>query len=138
MKDQMIEPSLLEAPYPLQSLLGFELVGWDEGYARWELRLRKDHTNRFGAPHGGIYATLLDVAMGYAGSYTGDIDNKKLAMTLSMTTNFIGRPEGDLLIAEGHRIGGGRKTFFSEGRVCDAGGRIVANGTGTFRTRGTG
>ncbi|APX90783.1 phenylacetic acid degradation protein [Brevirhabdus pacifica] len=138
MKDITLDPALREDPYPLQRLLGFRLVGWAEGYARWELDLREDHMNRYGIPHGGIYATLLDVAMGYAGSYTGEAERRKLAMTLSLTTNFLAQPEGGMLIAEGRVTGGGRKTFFAEAHIKDGAGRMVANGSGAFRLRGSG
>ena len=56
-------------------------------------------------------------------------------MTLSMTTNFLSRPEGRLLIAEGHRTGGGRSTFFAEAAIRDETGVEVATSTGVFRIR---
>ncbi len=129
------DPVLVEPPYPLQRLLGFAMTGWARDWARFELPLHEDLMNRYGIPHGGIYATLLDTVMGYAGSYTGDPERRQLAMTLSLTTSFIARPEGALLIGEGRRIGGGARSFFAEGRVTDGAGRLVATGTGTFRYR---
>jgi uncharacterized protein (TIGR00369 family) len=124
-----------EAPYPFQELLGFKMVDWSMDYCRFEMPLGEKHQNRYGIPHGGLYATLLDTVMGFAGCYTGDLDNKRLAMTLSMTTNFLSRPEGDLLVAEGFRTGGGKKSFFARGEVTDSKGNVVATATGVFRYR---
>lgn len=126
---------LSEAPYPYQKLLGFKLIAWTEDYARFELPLEQKHQNRYGIPHGGVYATMLDTVMGYSGCYTGDLSDRRLAMTLSMTSNFLSRPKGDLLICEGFRTGGGARTFFARSVISDFDGNTVATGTGVFRQR---
>ncbi len=130
-----LDPALVEPPYPLQAHLGFRMTGWRADWARFEMPLSETLMNRYGIPHGGIYATLLDTVMGYAGSHTGDPGQRRLAMTLTMTVNFIAQPEGRLLTGEGRRIGGGRSTFFAEGTVTDETGRTLATGSGTFRYR---
>ncbi|MEJ2002692.1 MAG: PaaI family thioesterase [Maritimibacter sp.] len=129
------ENKLIEAPSPVQELLGFRLVEWADGFARCELPVSEKLHNRHGIPHGGIYATLLDSAMGYAGSYTGSADQRLMSMTLSLNVNFLSRPKGGLLIATGRRTGGGAKTFFTEGEILDETGEKVATGTGVFRYR---
>ncbi|MBY6047818.1 PaaI family thioesterase [Vannielia litorea] len=130
-----IPPELLELPYPFQSLMGFEITGWGEGCSRVELAPLDAVENRHGIPHGGAISVLLDTAMGYAGSYTGDAGEKRMAMTLSMTVNFQGQAQGTRLISEGRKTGGGRKTFFAEARLCDEHGNLVATATGVFRYR---
>ncbi|WP_101067192.1 PaaI family thioesterase [Roseovarius salinarum] len=122
--------------YPLQAHLGFELTDWAPDFARVELPLRPVLMNRQGLPHGGVHATLLDSAMGYAGCYTGDPDRRQMALTLSLTVNYLGQAGGTRLIAEGRRTGGGRKTYFAEGSVRDDDGALVATATGVFRYRG--
>ena len=124
-----------EPPYPYQRLLGFHLVEWKTGYSRFELPLEEKLQNRYGIPHGGVYATMLDTVMGYSGCYTGDLGKKRMAMTMSLTTNFLSRPKGDLLICEGFKTGGGARTFFSRGIITDSYGTEIANGTGVFRHR---
>ena len=91
--------------------------------------------NRYGIPHGGVYASLLDTVMGFAGSWTGDPHRRQLCMTLSLTTNFLGRPEGVTLVADGRRTGGGRSVYYADGKIEDDTGAIVATGVGTFRYR---
>ncbi len=130
-----LDPALVEPPYPLQDLLGFRMTGWTEGWSRFELPLSEALMNRYGIPHGGIYATLLDTVMGYSGSYTGVPGEKKLAMTLTLTVNFLSRPRGSVLIGEGRQMGGGRRTFFAEGTVRDDSGELLATASGSFRYR---
>ena len=131
-----LDPALVEEAYPLQAHLGFVMTGWSEGYSRFELPLAPFLMNRFGIPHGGVHAMLLDTVMGFSGSYTGDPDQPQMAMTLSMTVNFMAQAQGKLMIGEGRKTGGGRKTFFAEGMVKDETGIVVATGTGVFRYRG--
>ncbi|MCA0873535.1 PaaI family thioesterase [Seohaeicola saemankumensis] len=124
-----------EAPYPLQAHLGFRQVDWQPDFARFELPLAEFLTNRYGIPHGGIYATMLDTVMGFCGCYTGDPEVKKLGMTLSMNVNFLSRPKGELLICDGFKTGGGNRTFFARGEIRDELGTEIATGTGVFRYR---
>lgn len=132
-----LDPALIEEPYELQKLLGMEIRDWSEGYARWELPITPRLGNRYGIPHGGVYAALLDTAMGFAGCYTGDPDDRPLAMTLSLNVNYLSQPKGEVLIAEGRRTGGGRKTYFGEGVITDDLGTKIATGSGVFRYRAT-
>ena len=126
---------LLEDPYEYQKLIGFEIVDWSADFAKLHLPMAAKHGNRYGIPHGGVHATLLDTCMGFAGCYTGDRDTPQLAMTLSLTVQYLSRPKGKLLIASGTKTGGGRKTFFAEGPITDETGELIAKGTGTFRYR---
>lgn len=130
-----IDPNVKEDPYAYQAHLGFDIAGWDTDYCRVEQPLLPHLMNRYGIPHGGVYASLLDTAMGFSGCYTGDPDNRRLGMTLNLSVNYLGRPKGKVLICEGMRVGGGAKTFFAEGILKDETGEIIAKATGVFRYR---
>ncbi len=130
-----LDPRLREEAYALQSHLGFELTGWREGRARVEMSVGPHLGNRQGVVHGGIHATLLDTAMGYSGCYTGDPARRVLALTLSLTVNYLGPVGGARLIATGERTGGGRSTSFASGRLEDETGTLIATATGVFRYR---
>ncbi|OWU85775.1 phenylacetic acid degradation protein [Oceanicola sp. 22II-s10i] len=135
MKDIELDPRLVEDPYPFQRHLGFYMVDWREDYARMELPMAEFLTNRYGILHGGVYALMCDSVMGYCGCYTGDPETRKFGMTLSLTTNFIGRLEGKTLIAEGWKVGGGRRNYFCEAKVTDELGTLGATASGSFRYR---
>ncbi|MDQ2094154.1 PaaI family thioesterase [Rhodalgimonas zhirmunskyi] len=132
-----MDPKLKEDPYPFQAHVGFEITEWSEGYCRVEQPMVDHIGNRYGIPHGGVHATLLDTAMGYAICFTGDPDDKQLAMTLSLNVQYLGVAKGQRLIAEGRRTGGGRSTVFAEGEIKDENGTLIATATAVFRLRGT-
>lgn len=125
----------MEPTYPWQDMLGFTVTGWGPDVAEITLPLAAKHGNRYGIPHGGVLASLLDTAMGFAGCYSGDLEKPILAMTLSMTTNFVAVSRGTVLVAQGRRTGGGAKTFFAEATVTDDTGAVIATATGVFRYR---
>lgn len=124
-----------EPPSGLQTHLGYRLVAWEVDFARVDMPLAPHLMNRQGLPHGGMHATLLDTAMGFAGCYTGDPEQRQMALTLSLTVNFIGKAQGARLIAEARRTGGGKSTYFAEATVRDDTGALIATGTGVFRYR---
>jgi len=128
---------LFEKPSAMAAHLGIEMTDWQEGYARVEIPIAPHVANRQGIPHGGLHATLMDTAMGFAGCFTGDTDKHQMALTLSMTVNYLGQAQGTRLIAEGHVSGGGRKTYFAKAEVTDDMGNLLATATGVFRYRGT-
>jgi len=130
-----IDPALLEDPSALQTHLGYRLTEWRTDFAQVELPLTPVLMNRQGLPHGGMHATLLDTAMGFAGCYTGDPERAQMALTLSLTVNYLGQARGALLIADARRTGGGKSTYFAEATVCDETGGLIATGTGVFRYR---
>ncbi|WP_226624519.1 PaaI family thioesterase [Alloyangia pacifica] len=124
-----------EAPSGYLSHLGMEMTGWRADYARFEIALGPEHLNRHDNPHGGVHASMLDTAMGYAGCWTGDPEDKLMALTLSLNVQYLSRPRGSRLIAEGARTGGGKSTFFAEATITDETGELIAKGTGVFRYR---
>lgn len=124
-----------EPPSGLQTHLGYRLTAWEPDFARIELPLGPHLMNRQDLPHGGIHATILDAAMGYSGCHTDNPGERRLALTLSLTVNYLGQAQGARLIAEARRTGGGKSTFFSEATVHDDSGALIATGTGVFRYR---
>jgi len=137
MSDEL-DPRLVEPPSALAAHLGIRMTGWKADYARIEASIEPFLMNRQGLPHGGVHATLLDTAMGFAGCFTGDPNAKQMALTLSMTVNYLAQARGPVLIAEAWRKGGGRKTYFADGRVIDETGQVIATATGVFRYRNSG
>lgn len=134
-KPPPLDPRLIEATYALQDHLGFEMTAWQDSFAVIEAPLAPFLMNRQGLPHGGVHATLIDTAMGFAGCYTGDPDRRRMALTLSMTVNYLAQAKGTRLIATGQVTGGGRKTYFASARIEDEHGTLIATGTGVFRYR---
>ncbi len=118
---------------PFQWLIGFRKLSMTDGHARFALDLRNDLMNAANIPHGGVHALLLDNAMGAAGCFAGEGKPPRRAVTLNLNVSYLAVPDGTRLIAEGQRVGGGRKIYFAEGSVRDDTGKELARATGTFR-----
>lgn len=117
-------------------LIGYDLSDWRENGATVTLTIDERHLNRSGVLHGGVLATLIDTACGFAGCYRPPPSAGRRALTLSLHTQFLGAVDlGARLSAVAQRTGGGRQIFFSSCEVRDETGRLVARGDGTFRYR---
>ncbi|WP_136636361.1 PaaI family thioesterase [Pseudooceanicola onchidii] len=136
MNDIPLDPLLVEDPYPFQKRIGFFLTDWGPDHARFDLPMEDFLMNRYGIPHGGVHALMADTVMGYAGCFTGDPEDRQLAMTLNLNVNYVGPLKGKTIIAEGRKTGGGRKTYFAEAEIRDELGNVAARATGVFRYRG--
>ena len=115
--------------------LGFEFVEWVPDRATLELEIQAWHLNLAGVLHGGILATLLDIAGAAAGSYCPYPGRIRKAITLSMTTTFTGQASQGLVRAIGRRRAGGTRIFNSTVDIVDADERLLAIGEGTYRLR---
>ena len=114
-------------------LLGYRLAEWREDFARPELALEPKHLNRSGVVHGGVLATMLDVALGYAGIYTAEPGRIRRAVTLTMTTSYLGQVKSGILSCVAQRRGGGKTIYMATGEILDEAGTLIALGEGTFR-----
>ena len=114
-------------------LLGYRLAEWREDFARLELVLEPKHLNRSGVVHGGVLATMLDVTLGYAGVFTAEPGRVRRAVTLSMTTSFLGQAKSGVLSCLARRRGGGKTIFRASGEIVDEASNLIAIGEGTFR-----
>jgi uncharacterized protein (TIGR00369 family) len=117
---------------PFAKEMGLELLLGEGGRSRLELEVRPQHMNGWGAVHGGVTMTALDVAMAVA-ARSLEPDGKGV-VTIEMKTSFMqaGPPEGRLT-ATGvcvHRSSG---MAFCEAEVRDDGDRLVAKASGTFK-----
>ena len=120
----------------MNALLGMELIEWRDGYARIEVDVVAKHHNHSGLVHGGLSLTLLDVTSIYTGYWAPRDEPRKRCVTLSLTTNFIGKaPTSGRLTCQAWRDGGGRSIFFAHGEVRDADGNLVATAKSTHRVR---
>ena len=62
--------AIVARPSAFNNALGIRLSDWSDGRCSVELDVIGDHLNRSGVVHGGVLMTLLDVACGYAGTWT--------------------------------------------------------------------
>ena len=132
-------PSPLHKPEDsgAQSLVGYHIDLSDPaGGAVVTLTVAQKHLNRNGTLQGGIQAMVLDAAAGFSASrqLAGDDPDIVPVVTLSLTTTYLAPVLlGQTITATGHVTGGGRKVVFASADICNAEGRLVAQGTGIFK-----
>jgi uncharacterized protein (TIGR00369 family) len=118
------------AGVPFTRLLGMQREFSEGGRARFVIDARPEFENVIGAMHGGIVATLLDVAM--ASAAVSKVDFEMTAVTLSMNSTFI-RPGQGRLTGNGLVLAVDDAVASCEASVTDEGGHLVARAMGSFR-----
>lgn len=116
-------------------LVGFTIDEWREDYVCLGLIIEERHRNRSGTVHGGVLATLLDAAGGFAGCFCTVEGNVRKAMTLSLSTNFTGQATDGKIRVIASRKAGGRKIFFVQADVFGEEENLLATAQGTYRYR---
>jgi uncharacterized protein (TIGR00369 family) len=125
---------LVSGALPLNSMaetLGYDIVEAENGRVAITAMPTAKHLNPAGGVHGGLAATLLDSCMGLAVHSTLEKgwDQTTLEFKISLLRPIT--PDTGLIRAEGRVISRGRRVGTAEGRVTDAGGRVLAHGTTT-------
>ena len=87
------------------------------------------HLNGAGTLHGGVYASLIDNAMGLSGLALVGVRTA----TIQMNVHFLGAVSGGCITCESEVLHRTRRTATAEAKVRDAEGNLVALGTGAFR-----
>ena len=114
---------------------GIMILDWQDGLAALRVDLAHDHLNPLGLVHGGLYASMLDVALAMSGSYRPAPEGLYPGLTLSLTTQYIAplQLEDSFAIANARRTGGGKTVFFAKGEVLAPDGRVIASASGVFK-----
>lgn len=114
--------------------LGFRLTTWKEGFVRVEMPVRPEHRNTVGYVHGGVIASLLDIAGAISSSY--GVAEDYVSVTISLNCNFVAPHKSDHVIAEGELIRTTKSLFFAQAKLFDPENkRLCATSTGTYKTR---
>jgi len=118
---------------PFLEMLGLEQTAWREGYAEFRLAIQPSLLNRYGVLQGGVLATMLDAACGYAGLFTDDPARPLHGMTLSLTLNYLAPGIGTTVVSKGFVERRGRSVYFSRGEVWLDDRVKIATAQGTFK-----
>ena len=116
-------------------LLGMHILEWSDGAVTLALDMTERHHNRSNVLHGGVLATMIDAAGGYAGCYCPDPGRVRKTLTLSLTTNFLAPAAAGRIFARARVRGGGTKIYVSTVECSDETGKLLAIGEGVFRYR---
>jgi uncharacterized protein (TIGR00369 family) len=118
---------------PMLDYLGAKLVAWDVGRCEFELMIGAHHLNRRSSLQGGVVATLLDAACGYAGLITSPNAEPGNASTVMLTISYLDKVASGRIRAVGRVIRSGRTLYFSTGELLTEDGRSLATAQGAFK-----
>lgn len=116
---------------PFTEHLGIRLVEMNRDHAVVSLQKRPELLNSWGATHGGVIMTMLDLVMSWAvrGHY-GVVGG---VLTVDMSVGFMKAGFGEKVTAEGRVLHGGKSTAFCEAEARDDKGALLAKAIGTFK-----
>lgn len=114
--------------------LGIEVEDVREGWARLRVTVRDDLRNAPGAPvHGGVYAALVDAAVGCAVATVNPESAGGVGQTtLDLNVTYLAAARGPAIFAEGTLLRRGRTVAFGEVRITDETGTLLAVGRATY------
>ena len=118
---------------PLLDYLGIRLAAWTPGRSVFHLTVEPRHLNRSGSLQGGVIATLLDAACGYAGLRTTLETEAGQAVTVMLTISYLAKTNEGELTATGTLTTAGDRLYFASGELVDQNGRLIATAQGTFK-----
>ncbi|MGF1477060.1 MAG: PaaI family thioesterase [Geminicoccaceae bacterium] len=118
--------------------LGIRITEWSADHVVLAMAVRPEMLNRSDVLHGGIVASLIDTACGYAGLWVPPGAPPLRALTLSLTTQFTGQAGDGEVRALGHKKGGGKTTYFAEAEILDENEKLIGFGSATLRYRQSG
>jgi uncharacterized protein (TIGR00369 family) len=100
------------------------------GEVRLGWQARPEHRNLQGLVHGGVLATLVDIAMGLA--VRSVVGPSRRHVTIDLTVHYLRPAAPGPIEAVGTTLRVGSQIAFAEGSVADASGRTLVRASGTY------
>ena len=131
-----MEASALASRYeaiPYCAALGLRVEGIETDRVRIRLPYRDENSNPGRALHGGVAASLIDIAGGLA-AWTGLEERPGLeTSTLDLSVNYLAAAIGEAVVATAEVLRRGKEIVYSEVDVRTEAGKRIAVGLVTFR-----
>jgi len=124
---------------PFSKNLGMEVEDVSEGYAKLRLHFKPENTTAANALHGGAIASLIDTTGAMAAWTTAEIGKPKyFGSTVGVNVNYLSGAIGEDILAEGRILKRGKEIIYTDVRVENEAGKLLAQGTVTYRIVETG
>lgn len=111
---------------PFNRLVGLRAEAVAKGWCRVVCDILPEHCNPRGSVHGGMIATLADVAGGIAAIYASG--EPRPMVTQSAVLHYLRPLEGRRMTAEGQVVKAGRRTCLSRVEIRDEEERLCCTG----------
>ena len=116
---------------PFTEHLGVQLIEMTKEHALVSLARRPELLNSWGATHGGVLMTMLDLVMSWA--VRGHYEVVSGVLTVDLSVGFMTAATGERIVAEGRVLHGGKSTAFCEAEARNEEGGLIAKAIGTFK-----
>ncbi len=127
------------AAMPFTKHLAMEFAEGGEGYARIRMRYQDENSTAGQALHGGALASLIDTTGAMAAWTTAQIATPKyFGSTVGVNVNYLSGAIGEDVFAEGRILKRGKEIIYSDVRVTNEAGKLLAQGTVVYRIVETG
>ncbi|OYU95317.1 MAG: thioesterase [Bacteroidetes bacterium B1(2017)] len=113
--------------------LGFVVGKIEPGFIEGELRIEQHHKQQIGFLHGGVVATLADLAAGFA-SFTL-VKKNQTVVTAEMKVSYLNPGLGPVAFCKGFVLKAGQKLIFAEAEIFTENNGIltlIAKGSATY------
>ncbi len=122
------------AAVPFMKHLGMEFVEGGEGFARIRMRYQDENSTAGRALHGGAIASLLDTTGAMAAWTTAQIASPRyFGSTVGVNVNYLSGAIGEDVFAEGRILKRGKEIIYTDVRVTNEAGKLLAQGTVVYR-----
>ena len=119
---------------PFMRHLGMEFVEGSEGYIKTRLPFKQENTTAGDALHGGAIASLMDTTGSLAAWTTAELGSPRyFGSTVGINVNYLSGAIGEDIFAEGRVLKRGKEIIYSDVRVTNGEGKLLAQGTVVYR-----
>lgn len=119
---------------PFGAHLGMEFVEGEAGRARLKMRYQDENSTAAKALHGGAISSLIDTTGAMAAWTTAEIATPKyFGSTVGITVNYLSAAIGEDIFAEGRVLKRGKEIIYTDVRVTNEAGKLLAQGSVTYR-----
>lgn len=119
---------------PFGKHLGMQFEEGGEGWARLRLRYQDENSTAMKALHGGAISALIDTTGAMAAWTSAEIATPKyFGSTVGINVNYLSGAIGEDIIAEGRILKRGKEIIYTDVRVTNEQGKLLAQGSVTYR-----
>lgn len=142
--DEALEKNLARmakviANMPFTKHLAMELDEGGDGWARVRMHYQDENSTAGKALHGGAIASLIDTTGAMAAWTTSQIATPAyFGSTVGVNVNYLSGAIGEDILAEGRVLKRGKEIIYSDVRVTNEAGKLLAQGTVVYRIVETG
>ena len=119
---------------PFMKHLAMEFVDAGDGWAKLAMRYQDENSTAAKALHGGAISSLIDTTGAMAAWTTAEIATPKyFGSTVGINVNYLSGAIGEDIFAEGRVLKRGKEIIYSDVRVTNGEGKLLAQGTVVYR-----